>query len=276
MSDATQRALRVAVVQSDVRLGHIRANVDCTAAQVRAASSVGAELVLLPELWSTGYDLEHASALSHENRASVLPEIARLAQHHRLFIAGSLLLSDELGRVRNTLTVHGPDGSLIAEYAKVHLFGLMDEPHYLSAGDASVTFALPQCTAGAAICYDLRFPELFRLYALEGAHLVILPAEWPAVRVEHWRTLVRARAIENQLFIIACNRAGTSGSTEFAGHSMIVDPLGQPIVEGGEKEDLLFATLDFSRVTHARAQMDLLGDRRSDVYGTPAQLANRQ
>jgi len=94
--------------------------------------------------------------------------------------------------------------------------------------------------------------------------------------VEHWRTLVRARAIENQLFIIACNRAGTSGSTEFAGHSMIVDPLGQPIVEGGEKEDLLFATLDFSRVTHARAQMDLLGDRRSDVYGTPAQLANRQ
>ncbi len=272
----TTARLHVAAAQMDVRLGDLDANLERARRLVTDARAQGAELVLLPELWSTGYDLEHAPAHAARNQSVVLPALASLAERHGICIAGSLLLGDGLGRVRNTAVVHGPDGSVISEYAKIHLFALMAENRYLAAGDAAPTFSLAGSTAASAICYDLRFPELFRSYALEGARVVLLPAEWPAVRVAHWRTLVCARAIENQFFIVACNRAGTSGSTTFAGHSMIVDPWGKVLAEAGDGESLLVETLELGRVDEARSQIDILGDRRADLYGAHFQLANHR
>lgn len=271
----TPTRLRVALAQLDIRLGDLAANLSRAGELVAGAARRGADLVLLPELWSTGYDLEHAVQHAAANRREVLPALADLARRHQVFVAGSLLLRDD-GGVRNTAVIHAPDGSTIAEYAKVHLFALMAEHRYLTAGDATPTFGLPPCTAAAAICYDLRFPELFRLYALDGARVILLPAEWPAVRLAHWRTLVCARAIENQVFVIACNRAGTSGDTAFAGHSMVVDPWGCILVEGGDGEDLLLTTIDLTRVDEARARIDILGDRRADLYGAHLQLANHR
>ena len=272
----TAPRLRVAAAQMDVRLGELDANLERARRLVADARAQGAELVLLPELWSTGYDLEHAPAHAARNQAVVLPALASLAERHDIGIAGSLLLGDGAGRVRNTAVVHGRDGSVIGEYAKIHLFALMAENHYLAAGDAAPTFSLPACTAATAICYDLRFPELFRSYALDGARVVLLPAEWPAVRMAHWRTLVCARAIENQFFVVACNRAGTSGATTFAGHSMIVDPWGKVLAEAGDDESLLVETLELGRVDEARSQIDILGDRRADLYGANFQLANHR
>ena len=272
----TAARLRVAAAQMDVRLGDIDANLERARRLADDAHEQGAELVLLPELWSTGYDLEHAPAHAARNLAVVLPALASLAERLGICIAGSLLLGDALGRVRNTAVVHGPDGSVISEYAKIHLFALMAENRYLTAGDAMPTFSLPGCTAASAICYDLRFPELFRSYALEGARVVLLPAEWPAVRVAHWRTLVCARAIENQFFVVACNRAGTSGSTTFAGHSIIADPWGKIVAEAGDGESLLVETLELGRVDEARSQIDILGDRRADLYGMNFHLANHR
>jgi len=268
--------LRVAAAQMDVQFGAIDANLARARRFVADAHEERAQLVLLPELWSTGYDLEHAAAHAGRNQTVVLPALAALAQRHGMCIAGSLLLGDALGRVRNTAVVLGPDGAMIGEYAKIHLFALMAENRYLAAGDATPTFSLPACTAASAICYDLRFPELFRSYALEGARVILLPAEWPAVRVAHWRTLVCARAIENQVFIVACNRTGTSGTTTFAGHSMIVDPWGNVLAEAGGDETLLAATLELGRVDEARSQIDILGDRRADLYGANLQLANHR
>jgi len=272
----TAARLRVAAAQMDVRLGDLDANLERARRLIADAREQGAELVLLPELWSTGYDLEHAPAHAARNQSVVLPALASLAERHGIHIAGSLLLGDGLGRVRNTAVVHGPDGAVIGEYAKIHLFALMAENRYLAAGDAAPTFSLPGCTAASAICYDLRFPELFRSYALEGARVVLLPAEGPAVRVAHWRTLVCARAIENQFFVVACNRAGTSGSTTFAGHSIIVDPWGKVLAEAGDGESLLVETLELGRVDEARSQIDILGDRRADLYGANFQLANHR
>ena len=268
--------LRVAAAQMDVQFGDIDANLARARRFVADAHEERAQLVLLPELWSTGYDLEHAAAHAGRNQTVVLPALAALAQRHGMCIAGSLLLGDALGRVRNTAVVLGPDGAMIGEYAKIHLFALMAENRYLAAGDATPTFSLPACTAASAICYDLRFPELFRSYALEGARVILLPAEWPAVRVAHWRTLVCARAIENQVFIVACNRTGTSGTTTFAGHSMIVDPWGNVLAEADGDETLLAATLELGRVDEARSQIDILGDRRADLYGANLQLANHR
>jgi len=268
--------LRVAAAQMDIRLGELDANVERARRLIDDARSAGAELVLLPELWSTGYDLEHAPAHAARNQTVVLPALATLARRLGICIAGSLLLGDGWGHVRNTAVVHGPEGVVIGEYAKIHLFALMAENRHLAAGDEMPTFPLYGCTAASAICYDLRFPELFRTYALDGARVVLLPAEWPAVRVAHWRTLVCARAIENQFFVVACNRAGTSGTTTFAGHSIIVDPWGAVLAEAGDGEGLLVETLELGRVDEARSQIDILGDRRADVYGANFQLTNHR
>jgi predicted amidohydrolase len=258
--------LRVALAQMDVHIGDVDHNLARAGELVGTARERGAELVLLPELWSAGYDLQRAATHAETDVAVVLPALAALARRHGIYIAGSLLLPDAAGRTQNRAVVHAPDGSQIADYAKVHLFALMDEHHYLVPGDTVQTFPLPWGTTAVTICYDLRFPELFRSFALGGARIMLLPAEWPAVRLAHWQTLVRARAIENQLFVIACNRVGTSGTTAFGGHSMVVDPWGEILVEGDDTESVLMATLELARVDEARARIDILGDRRAELY----------
>jgi omega-amidase len=154
----------------------------------------------------------------------------------------------------------------LADYSKIHLFRLMDEHQYLTAGDKSVTVDLPFGRAGLAICYDLRFPELFRGYALAGAEMVFLPSEWPHPRLVHWQTLVRARAIENQMFVFACNRVGADVRNEFFGHSMVVNACGEILAEGGEGEELITLTADLSKVQEARRKIPILQDRRPEVY----------
>jgi predicted amidohydrolase len=125
---------------------------------------------------------------------------------------------------------------------------------------------LPWGPTGVAICYDLRFPELFRRYAVEGAKMVIIPAEWPIERAEHWTTLLKARAIENQMYIVAVNNVGESGGTTFAGQSMIVDPWGKVVVAGGEEPGLFTAEVDFDRVNAIREKIPVFEDRRPDLY----------
>jgi predicted amidohydrolase len=148
----------------------------------------------------------------------------------------------------------------------VHLYRLMKEDLCLTAGAQTTIVELPWAPAGLAICYDLRFPELFRKYALAGARMVILPAEWPRPRLAHWRTLLRARAIENQMYVIACNRVGGTSGDQFPGHSAIVDPWGRAIVEGGEDEEVLTAEINLDEVTSFRKLIPVFEDRRPDLY----------
>ena len=137
---------------------------------------------------------------------------------------------------------------LAGVYRKIHLFRLFDEHKWLGEGEAPTMMDLPWGRAGLSICYDLRFPELFRRYAVEhGAELILICAEWPLVRVEHWRALLIARAIENQCFVAATNSCGDTGGTVFGGHSMIVDPWGAVIAEAGEDESLVTAEVDLGR-----------------------------
>lgn len=142
----------------------------------------------------------------------------------------------------------------------------MDEHQYLSSGDRLALVETAWGQVGLSICYDLRFPELFRAYALSGARIVVVPAEWPHPRLAHWQTLLRARAIENQMFIIACNRVGRTGSNTFCGHSAIIDPWGETRIEGGESEDLLVATIDLDQVDAVRRQIPIFADRQPQLY----------
>ena len=257
--------LTVALAQIDVALGDPAANLTTVRGLAAQAAAQHADLLVLPELWSTGYDLGRAEELADDLDDGLFAEISALARSQHIAIAGSML-ARRSGQPTNTATLYGADGTLLAEYSKIHLFGLMHEDHYLAAGQATPVFESPWGLSALAICYDLRFPELFRSYAARGAGVILLPSEWPHPRLEHWRTLVRARAIEDQCFLVACNRVGADRNNRFCGHSMVVDPWGATLVEGDEEPGLLLATLDLSTVADVRERMSVLRDRRPELY----------
>jgi predicted amidohydrolase len=142
----------------------------------------------------------------------------------------------------------------------------MKEDLFLKAGNKALLCDTSIGKMGVLICYDIRFPELARRLTLEGAEMLVVPAEWPHPRLDHWRTILKARAIENQLFVMAANRCGKQGMVRFCGNSMIVNPLGEVISEAGEREEAITAEIDLSIVTKYRKDMPALKDRRPEVY----------
>ena len=256
----------IALGQMDVIVGEPERNWQTVQQLAQDAAARQADVLVLPELWSTGYDLENAAAHATPVYAGMFARVADLAREHHLHILGSCLSLLGENRFGNTLTWFDPQGQNLATYSKIHLFRLMAEEQFLTAGEKLTTLETPWGKAGLAICYDLRFPELFRAYALAGARLVFLPSEWPHPRLAHWQTLVRGRAIENQMFMIACNRVGTSKNTHFFGHSCIIDPWGETVIEGDESPQLLVATIDTALVDTVRAKIPVFADRRPELY----------
>jgi predicted amidohydrolase len=254
--------LRVALAQMEVAIGRPEENLSQATEMARRAADAAADLLLLPELWLTGYDLEATERHTREF-PEWLERWAELARQFKMAMAGSVLANDPAGRPTNTAILLSSEGQLVGHYRKIHLFGTLGEVQHLVPGDETPSFALPWGTVALAICYDLRFPELFRRYADQGAELVLLPSEWPLRRLEHWRILLRARAIENQWYLLACNSVGRGpGETVFAGHSAVVGPWGELLVEGGEQADLLLAEIDLEEVARVRKAFPVLRDRR--------------
>jgi omega-amidase len=252
--------------QMDVKRGDVATNMSAARELVAEAARRGSGLLLLPELWSTGYDLQHADQYATPLGEGLFAEIASLACTHGIDIVGSTLTTMDGGGIGNTAVYIDRRGERLGAYHKIHLFGPMEEITYLKAGDSPTIVETGCGGMGLAICYDLRFPELFRAYAAGGALVVLVVAEWPRPRLAHWRTLLRARAIENQFFVAACNRVGRTRSTEFFGHSTLLDPCGEIIVEAGDQPQLLTATIDLDQVAAVRAGMPVLADRRPDAY----------
>lgn len=258
--------LTISLGQIDIKLGDPAANFAKVAAMSQEAARRGSDIVIFPELWSTGYDLENAASHATPTDGGIFAETAVLARENKLSILGSCLSVQSEGRFGNTAVLHDKTGTAVAEYSKVHLFRLMDEEKYLTAGNQLTLVETEWGMTGLGICYDLRFPELFRQYALAGAKMVMLPSEWPHPRLMHWRTLLRARAIENQMFVIACNRVGETNGTSFFGHSCIIDPWGETVIEAGESEILLTATIDTAVAETVRQRIPVFEDRREELY----------
>lgn len=256
----------IAVGQMDIALGDPETNAHIAEELAARAADQGASLLMLPELWGSGYDLGRAGELAAPLDEGLFAYTAELARRYRLAICGSLLERWN-GGCYNTATLYDAEGRRRAVYRKIHLIGLMDEDVYLKAGGELSAVDLSWGTTALAICYDLRFPELFRRYALEGAQLILLPAEWPVQRIEHWRVLLRARAIENQCYVIACNRVGADRANTFGGRSAVIDPAGHVLAEAGDSSELLVATLDLSRIAEARRMLPVFRDRRPELYG---------
>ncbi|WP_405807271.1 carbon-nitrogen family hydrolase [Streptomyces sp. NBC_00210] len=234
----------------------------------RAASLVreqhGADLVVLPELWPVGAFAYQSFEGEAESPAGPTYEaMAKAASDAGVWLhAGSVVERDPDGTLYNTSLVLSPTGELAATYRKIHRFGFdQGEAVMMGAGESLVTLALPELTLGLATCYDLRFPELFRGLVDAGAQAFVVPAGWPARRREHWTLLARARAVENQAYVLACGTAGTHAGVEQAGHSIVVDPWGEVLAEAGPGEEVLSVELDVTKVLTTREQFPVLKDR---------------
>ncbi len=251
-----------------IKLARVEDNLETAERMISDASARDAQLIILPELWSTGYDLENAGDYADELGAGMFAELSNTARDYALAVFGSIL-ERQGDQFMNCAAYYDAEGGLAGVYRKIHLFRLFNEHKWLAEGEAPTTIDMPSGPAGLSICYDLRFPELFRRYAVEhGAKLILICAEWPLARVEHWRALLIARAIENQCFVAATNSCGDTGGTIFGGHSMIVDPWGHVIAEAGEDECLLTADIDLDEVDRVRAAIPVFEDRRPDAYLT--------
>ncbi|MEW2493234.1 carbon-nitrogen family hydrolase [Streptomyces nodosus] len=234
----------------------------------RAASLVrdqaGADLVVLPELWTTGaFAYEEFAREAEHLDGPTYRVMAKAAGDAGVWLhAGSIPERDPDGTLYNTSLLFSPSGELAAVYRKIHRFGFdKGEAVLMGAGTEPVTVPLPGTTLGVATCYDLRFPELFRALVDAGAETLVIPAGWPERRGSHWTLLARARAVENQAFVLACGTAGTHAGVPQAGHSIVVDPWGEVLAEAGAEEEVLTVEFDPSKVAAVREQFPALKDR---------------
>lgn len=255
----------ISLAQMNIALGDVRKNVKVAEEWVAEAARRGSHLIVFPELWSTGYALERGKELASELNVGIFAHVTALMVQNKLAFVGSMLEKRGV-HVANTAAVIFPNGKIAGVYRKIHLFRLMEEDRWLQPGNAPLLQEFPWGLTGIGICYDLRFPELFRKYAVQDAKIMIVPAEWPQERIDHWRALVIARAIENQCYMVAVNACGRTGDTVFGGHSMIVDPWGKIVVEAGEMPALLTVEIDTDLVNVVRSRIPVFDDRRPDLY----------
>jgi predicted amidohydrolase len=227
------------------------------------------DVVVLPELWPVGafaIDLMHAHAEPIDG--PLVEALGRIAHDTGTWVFGGSFAERRVspaGEVEhyNTQVVLAPDGRLAAAYSKVHLFGFNGgETTVMSSGEQLAVVQTPLGATGLATCYDLRFPELFRRLVEAGAEAFVVPAGWPERRQAHWQVLARARAIENQCYVVACNACGTHGGVPMAGLSMVIDPQGEVLAEAGSSEEVLSVTVDPARVAAWRGAFPALEDRR--------------
>lgn len=260
-------AVKVGLLQFNVRAGRRKMNVETVERFLDEAIQKRPDVILFPELWTSGYDLPNLSSLSDIEGEPVGGLLRSWATDTGAVVIGGSTPVPKEDRYANTMYAVNPGGELILTYEKAHLFGLMDEDKFMIPGNRPGNFMIGGIPCGAIICYDLRFPEWVRKTVLSGCQLLFVAAQWPAARLNHWRILSQARAVENQCFVIACNRTGRDeNGTEFPGHSLVADPWGRIIGEADDREGWLWVDIDPALVSDVRESIPVFQDRRADLY----------
>ncbi|MEA4876975.1 MAG: carbon-nitrogen family hydrolase [Aminobacterium sp.] len=260
--------LRVGLLQLDIKIGDRvanRNNVEKWLERVMTPSEIPTAIVL-PEIWDVGYALEQTSELADPEGENSVHFLGDLAQKYNIWFVGGSVLAKSGENFVNRAQVISPNGKLVTYYDKVHLIGLMDEDKYLVSGKKPCYFSIEGAKAGCVICYDIRFCEWLRTYAINGSEILFVSAEWPTARIDHWKNILKTRAIENQMYIVACNRVGTSKETLFGGASMVVDPWGKILYQAGCGEESGFITIDTEKVKEIRSYMPIFKDRVPELY----------
>ena len=266
-SDSGQAtAQRVALVQvsspddesKDQRIGRVER-------MLRPHTDV--DVFVLPELWSAGYfSFAQYDDLAEPLDGPTVSMCRRVARELGAAVhVGSIVERDDAGKLYNTAVLIDRSGRIAQTYRKIHVFGYESlESQLLTPGTTLSVVDSQLGRLGSTTCYDLRFPGLWQQLSERGADTVVVPAAWPAARREHWRLLTQARAVEHQVWIIACNAGGTQRGVELGGFSRIVDPSGKVVAECGPDEEVVVAEIDPRRVAEVRAEFPVLNDRLSD------------
>ena len=253
-------SVRVAAIQHDIVWEDKDANFARLAPMVAAAAGAGARLAVLTETFSTGFS-NHIDTVAEPEGGPSSQFLAAMAAEHGLWVAGSCPETrGEDPKPYNTLVLAGPDGTQ-HRYRKIHPFTFSGEDRYFSAGDELVTVEVEGLRVSLFVCYDLRFADEFWPLAPE-TDCYVVPANWPRSRRSHWSALLRARAIENQAYVVGVNRVGEGGALTYAGDSVIVDPLGDVVADAGDAECVVTAAVDPARVEALRTRFPFLADRR--------------
>lgn len=233
---------------------------------IKKASEAGIDTIVFPEMWNVGYALDQLPTLADPAGQTTQHLLKQLAQSYQINIVGGSVATKEGNRFYNTTYVVNRFGQIVGQYQKVHLFGLMKENQYLSSGSHPNRFILDSIPSSSFICYDLRFPEWWRTTNQTGIQVNYLPAEWPEERIEQWEILVRARAIENQAFVIAVNAVGNNPTDHFGGHSMVVDPLGRILTRMDDQPGLKIVEFNPQKALEIRGPIPVFKDRSPDLY----------
>ncbi len=252
----------VAGIQLDIAWEQPEVNFRCARELVERAAAGGARLVALPEMFATGFAVRSETAPAHAG--DVRRFLVELAQRHRLWVLGGYAEPGE-ARPANSCSLIAPDGSEVLHYRKIHPFSLAGEHERFAAGDTIETADVEGVRVTPLICYDLRFPELFRT-AASGTDLFVVIANWPERRGHAWRTLLAARAIDGQCWLLGVNRVGEAEGIDHRGDSALVDPMGEVVAALAEAPGLVVGEVDPVRVREVRDRFGFLSDRRPDLY----------
>ena len=220
-------------------------------------------LVIFPELFSTGFSLDLPTVAEGQERQGE-SFLAAMARKLSAYLLGGVMTTGPDGRGQNQAVVFDPGGDEVARYAKMHLFSPAGEADCCTVGEQVITFRWGDFTVAPFICYDLRFPEIFRAAVRKGADLFVVIASWPQQREAHWATLLRARAIENQAYVVGVNRCGSDPNHQYSGRSMILDPRGQTIVEAGNAECIIHCEPSLQQLMEWRNEFPAVRDMRPD------------
>ncbi|MDW7730900.1 MAG: carbon-nitrogen family hydrolase [Methanolobus sp.] len=259
---------RVACIQTDICLCQKEKNLEKALSMITQAVSEGAEIIVLPEVFSTGFCYDRMQDSAEGPDGITLRLLSEFTSENQCVIVSSIIekeSSKEGDRYFN-LGFCMENGTIMGTYRKTHPF--KREKQYFSPGNviSPIRLQSKDLTIGLQICYELRFPEVARKLSLMGADILITVAEFPKPRQELWHTLVRARAIENQIPHIACNRTGSDPESSFFGSSMIVDAMGEVKREAGEEESILIYGIDTAETSNVRECITVFKDRRADIY----------
>ncbi|MEA3415930.1 MAG: carbon-nitrogen family hydrolase [Thermodesulfobacteriota bacterium] len=260
----TRQPFKAGVVQFDVRPGNIESNLSSALKGIDQLKALDAKIALLPEMWSCGFDNKNLGKHA-EKTDNIIDELTMIASRYNMIIAGSLPESSG-NDIFNTMYLIDGDRGVINTYRKIHLFSHTQEDKYFCAGNRAVVCDTSAGPVGLMLCYDLRFPELCRTLTLSGALLILTSAQWPLERIMHWDILLRARAIENQIFMVAANRLGMENSIEYGGRSLLVSPFGEILARAEDRECVISSEIDLVQLSEFRRKIPCLNERMPDTY----------
>lgn len=247
--------MKIAIGQIDVLWKSPKENLKKIRDLVQKAAENKADVVILPECCNSGFCID--GELIEEEGGITEKTLYDIAISFKINIIAGYFLKIE-GKNRNAARVFSADGKIITTYYKMKLFSLLNEDLVFSAGETPVLFSLNEFNCSIFICFDLRFPELFRKVIPEAEAIFVI-ANWPSSRAEHWRCLLRARAIENQCYVIGVNRVGRDGNgIEYSGYSYVYDPFGEMLIKGGDRESILICDLQKEKLLEIREKYPFL------------------